>query len=155
MYVEADGPSLYSRREKLSLQYAIRLAANPSNRAHAVSVPRTYVDLYETKPTAIKWASSRENLSSGFPSKRDSNQSPQLQRLSRKSKFTPVASLHMKLTKKRITKALISLCGCAGWSASVLFTNPRRQVFSRCGPLIIWHQNFTNLRIGQYKTSNY
>ena len=35
----------------------------------------------------IIWASSRENLSSGFPSKRDSNQSPQLQRQSRKLKF--------------------------------------------------------------------
>ena len=34
LYVEADEPSLYSRREKLSLQYAIRLAANPSNPAH-------------------------------------------------------------------------------------------------------------------------
>ena len=30
LYVEADEPSLYSQREKLSLQYAIRLAANPS-----------------------------------------------------------------------------------------------------------------------------
>ena len=29
--VEADEPSLWLRREKLSLQYAIRLAANPSN----------------------------------------------------------------------------------------------------------------------------
>ena len=28
--VEADEPSLWLRREKLSLQYAIRLAANPS-----------------------------------------------------------------------------------------------------------------------------
>ena len=27
LYVEADEPSLFSRREKLSLQYAIRLAA--------------------------------------------------------------------------------------------------------------------------------
>ena len=34
LYVEADEPSLYSRREKLSLQYAIRLAAYPSNPAH-------------------------------------------------------------------------------------------------------------------------
>ena len=32
------------------------------------------------------WASSRENLSSGFPTKRVSNQSPQLQRLPRKLK---------------------------------------------------------------------
>ena len=34
----------------------------------------------------IKWASSQENLSSGFPSKRVSNWSPQLQRLARKLK---------------------------------------------------------------------
>ena len=53
-YVEADEPSLYSRREKLSLQYAIRLAAYPSNPAHEVTFPPNYVDLYEQKPKAIK-----------------------------------------------------------------------------------------------------
>ena len=37
---------------------------------------------------------------------------------------------------KRTTKALISLRGCAGWFAPVLFENPRRQVFSRRGPNI-------------------
>ena len=47
LYVEADEPSLYSRREKLSLQYAIRLTASPSNPAHEVSFPPNYVDLYE------------------------------------------------------------------------------------------------------------
>ena len=52
--MEADEPSLYSRREKLSLQYAIRLAANPSNPAHEVTVPPNYVNLYEQKPKAIK-----------------------------------------------------------------------------------------------------
>ena len=30
----------------------------------------------------------------------------------------------MILFKKRITKALISLRGCAGWSAPLLFANP-------------------------------
>ena len=54
LYVEADQPSLYSRREKLSLQYAIRLAANPSNPSHEVTFPSNYVDLYEQKPKAIK-----------------------------------------------------------------------------------------------------
>ena len=44
-YVEADELSLYSRREKLSLQYAIRLAAYPSNPAHEVTFPPIYVDL--------------------------------------------------------------------------------------------------------------
>ena len=37
--VEADEPSLWLRREKLSLQYAIRLAANPSNPAFEVTFP--------------------------------------------------------------------------------------------------------------------
>ena len=54
IHVEADEPSLYSRREKFSLQYAIRLAANPSNPAHEVTFPQNYVDLYEQKSTAIK-----------------------------------------------------------------------------------------------------
>ena len=54
LYVEADEPSLYSRREKLSLQYATRLAANPSNPAHEVTFPPNYVNLYEQKPKAIK-----------------------------------------------------------------------------------------------------
>ena len=77
------------------------------------------------------WAASGENLSSGFPTKRVSNQSSQLHRLARKLKFLPVASL---LSKKRITKALIRLRGCADWSAPVMFANPQRQVFSRQGP---------------------
>ena len=37
--------------------------------------------------TCIIWASLRENLSSGFPTKRVSKQSPQLQRLARKLNF--------------------------------------------------------------------
>ena len=52
LYVEADEPSLYSRREKLSLQYAVRFAAK--HRAHEVTFPPNYVDLYEQKPKAIK-----------------------------------------------------------------------------------------------------
>ena len=54
LYVEADEQSLYSGRGKLSLQYAIRLAANPSNPAHEVTFPPNSVDLYEQKPKAIK-----------------------------------------------------------------------------------------------------
>ena len=40
----------------------------------------------------------------------------------------------MILSNKGITKALIRLRRCAGWSAPVLFSNPRRRVFSRRGP---------------------
>ena len=40
----------------------------------------------------ISWAWTRQNMSSGFPTKRDSNQSPHLERLPRRSKLR-VASL--------------------------------------------------------------
>ena len=42
--------------------------------------------IYRRHAYAI-WASLRENLSAGFPTKQDSNQSNQLQRLARKLKF--------------------------------------------------------------------
>ena len=51
-----------------------------------------------------------------------------------KIEISPAASLHMILSKKQNKKALIRLRGCACWSAPVLFTNPRRQGFSRRGP---------------------
>ena len=54
LYVEADEPSLTLRREKLSLQYAIRLAANPSNPAFKVTFSPQFLELYERKPTAIR-----------------------------------------------------------------------------------------------------
>ena len=71
--------------------------------------------------------------------------------VSNKASFKPVCSatgtsykieisLHMGLSTKQITKALIRLRGCAGWSAPVLFANPRRRVFSRrgsCGPIMV------------------
>ena len=34
----------------------------------------------------------------------------------------PLASLHMIFSKKQITKALIRLRGCEGWSVAVLFS---------------------------------
>ena len=54
--------------------------------------------------------------------------------ISLKIEISPVTRLRMILSDKRITKALISLRGCVGWSAPVLFANLRRQVFSRRGP---------------------
>ena len=35
----------------------------------------------------------------------------------------------MILSNERLTKALIRLCGCAGWSAPLLFTNPLGSIF--------------------------
>ena len=57
LYVEAEEPSLYLRREKLALQYAIRLAANPSNPTFTVTfaphISQDLIDLYDNKPNAI------------------------------------------------------------------------------------------------------
>ena len=54
LYVKADEPSLNTRREKLSLQYAIRIAENNTNPAHDVTFQPKYIDLYESKPNFIK-----------------------------------------------------------------------------------------------------
>ena len=58
LYVEAEEPSLYLHREKLALQYAIRLAANPTNPIFKVTFPpyisQDIIDLYDNKPNAIR-----------------------------------------------------------------------------------------------------
>ena len=58
LYVEAEEPSLYLRREKLALQYAIRLAANPSNPTFKVTfaphISQDLIDHYDNKPNAIR-----------------------------------------------------------------------------------------------------
>ena len=48
---------------------------------------------------------------------------PQLQRFPRIIEISLIASLDMILYKKQIIKALIRLCGCAGWSVTLLFAN--------------------------------
>ena len=67
---------------------------------------------------SIIWASSRENLSSGSSSKRDSNQSPQLQRQSRNFNGS-------KFTYEIFQKA----------SAPVLFANPPKTGFLATRPI--------------------
>ena len=79
------------------------------------------------------WASPRENLSLGFPTKRDSNQPAQLQRLAKKLTFASSKSRYDTFQKVN-TKGLIRLHPCAGWAVPVLFAYPRRQAFSRRGP---------------------
>ena len=53
-----------------------------------------------------------------------------------KIEISPAASLHMILSKKQTKGAdqTAQMRRCAGWSAPMLFTNPRRQGFSRRGP---------------------
>ena len=56
--MEAEEPSLYLRRENFALQYAIRLASNPSNPTFKVTfaphISQDLIDLYDNKPNAIR-----------------------------------------------------------------------------------------------------
>ena len=54
LYAEANEPSLYTRREKLSLQYTTKLAANPKNPAHNCVFNPKYDRFYNNTPSATK-----------------------------------------------------------------------------------------------------
>ena len=54
LYAEANEYSLYVRREKLSLQYVTKLAANPLNSAFSCVFNPRYERFYNNKPGAIK-----------------------------------------------------------------------------------------------------
>ena len=68
--------------------------------------------------------------------------------VSNKAKLTPVSSLKNKisaatsldmiLSKKQITWALISLCGCTGWSAPLLFANSEDSYYGVEAQIIVW-----------------
>ena len=51
--VEADEPSLWLRKEKLSLHYAIRLAANPSNLAFEVTFHHNFRNIMKENLTQL------------------------------------------------------------------------------------------------------
>ena len=54
LYAESNEPSLYTRREKLSLQYTTKFAANPKNPAHNCVFNPKYERFYNNTPSAIK-----------------------------------------------------------------------------------------------------
>lgn len=53
LYVEANEPSLYNRREQLSLQYAIKLKSNPQNPTYQDTFHPKFTTSFENKPNAI------------------------------------------------------------------------------------------------------
>ena len=54
LYAESNKPSLYTRREKLSLQYTTKLAANSKNPAYYSVFNPKYERFYNNTPSAIK-----------------------------------------------------------------------------------------------------
>ena len=53
LHVEANEPSLYLRREKLALQYALKLKSNPSNPTYKCVFHHQLQDLFLAKPSVI------------------------------------------------------------------------------------------------------
>ena len=87
---------------------------------------RSFSNILKNLTFAIKWASTWQNLSSGLAKKWHSNQSPQLQIPAKKWIFAPSKSRYNTF-QKWITKVLIRLCTCTGWSVPLLFTNPKNR----------------------------
>ena len=54
LYAESNETFLYIRREKLSLQYTTKLAANPKNTAHNCVLNPKYERFYKNTPSAFK-----------------------------------------------------------------------------------------------------
>ena len=54
LYAESNEPFLYTRREKLSLQYTTKLAANPKNPAYNCVFNPKYERFYTNTPSVIK-----------------------------------------------------------------------------------------------------
>ena len=53
LLAEANEPSLYNRRLKLSMQYALKLKSNPSNPTYETVFEPQYKTLFENKPNMI------------------------------------------------------------------------------------------------------
>ena len=53
LLAEANEPSLYNRRLKLSMQYALKLKSNPSNPTYETVFEPQYKTLLENKPNMI------------------------------------------------------------------------------------------------------
>ena len=53
LYVEANEPSLYNIREILSLQYTLKLKANPLNLTYQDTFHPKFTNTFENKPNAI------------------------------------------------------------------------------------------------------
>ena len=53
LYVEANEESLYRRRERLSLQYAIKLSSTPNNPTFDTVFRPTYSEIFAIRPNAI------------------------------------------------------------------------------------------------------
>ena len=93
----------------------------------------------QTEPWHCEVHVEPQNIYSNKTSVRQLKESNQLFGVSIKRRLKQVICskviLYMILSEKRKIKALIRLRGCAGWSAHLLFANPKRQIFSRQGPL--------------------
>ena len=76
------------------------------------------------------WAAARQNLSlpGEFSTRSGSKKAYSSSEMSWNLEISPVASLAIIISSERITKVLIRLRGCAGWSVPSLFATQEDRV---------------------------
>ena len=77
-----------------------------------------------------KWATTRQNVSSGVSNQARHKQACTATETSLSLEISAIESRDIILSKQRTTKALIRLRGCASWSVPLLFAYDIRHVFS-------------------------
>ena len=92
-----------------------------------------------TIPLEMKWATSRENVSSKIFDQVRFKPAWSATEPGQNLESLDIASVYIILSNQRTTKVLIRLCGCAGWSAPLLFAYGIRHVFAWPGPNIGEH----------------
>ena len=78
----------------------------------------------------IEWASTRQNVSSGVSDQARHKPACTATEASKGLEISAIESRDIIQSKKRTTKALIRLRGCAGWYAPLLFAYDIRHVYS-------------------------
>ena len=100
-----------------------------SHNIFLVEIRRKSSFIYHPIPTINIWAMSRENLSSGVSDRVSLKPVCAATETRQRLEILDFPSISIILSRQWTTKALISLSGCAGWSAPLLFAYGIKQVF--------------------------
>ena len=114
-----------------------------SSRTKSISSPCLdyfwHFSTFQTYRYNTIWAMTWQNLSSGASDQARHKPACAATEASYNLEISAIEYRDIILTKQRTTKVLIRLCGCAGWSASLLFAYDIRHIFS-------WPGSFNNLK---------
>ena len=92
------------------------------------------------------WALSWEDASSGVSDQVRFKLPYSATAASRRLEILVTETIDITLSRQWTTKALIRLCGCAGWSAHLLFAYDVRHVFSWPGSFVLRYRGICHQR---------